>query len=202
MHYFDPHAAKTDKQHTISTTIATIPLTLTTCPGLFSWKDVDKGSRILLHTLAQSDIQPQRILDSGCGYGVLSIRCAKKRPQSHVTCIDINHVATDMTQRNMTDNNIAPDRYNVVTSNIITHQDTKFDLVITNPPFSAGKETCFWLYKQAKDLLSPWGQIRSVVPTKKWAKSHAAFLSDLYGTMQYTALQSGYRVIVSTKKER
>ncbi|AFU97408.1 methyltransferase [Simiduia agarivorans] len=48
--------------------------TLRSKPGTFGWQKLDEGSLLLLATLAEhrDTIQPRRILDLGCGYGLLT----------------------------------------------------------------------------------------------------------------------------------
>lgn len=213
MHYFDKDAAQADKQHTITYDVQWKQTDIVSCQWLFSSKKIDRGTEILIKTLEEQQRNNKNIfhiLDIWCGYGPLTIRALLSFPDAHVTAIDPNSVATDFTLTNIEKivqnkkektekKKERSDRYDVLTQSDLHSITKQFDLIITNPPFSAGKQLCFWLYQQAYDRLAPWWQLRSVVPTKKWAKSHGQYFSELFGTMSYKGLESGYRVIVGEK---
>ena len=64
-------------------------LSLQSKPGIFGWKKIDVGTRLLIEALPDSifDNQPT-VLDLGCGYGLLSAYSASKG--ATVTATDNN----------------------------------------------------------------------------------------------------------------
>src|SRR5258706_14931528 len=73
-------------------------LTLHSTWGLFSHKQVDEGSGLLLDQLK---IEPDAsILDLGCGYGALGLTAAKLAPRGTVDLVDKDFVAVEYAERN------------------------------------------------------------------------------------------------------
>ena len=123
---------------------------------------------------------PKKILDIGCGSGILSLFCATKYPDSNITALDLNEAAVSLTQLNFVNNNIA----NVVEviCEDFSQFETKdrFDLIISNPPYfvnstksekshleiarhqdSLSIET---LLVQAERYLTPTGELMLILP--------------------------------------
>ena len=73
-------------------------LTIHSSWGLFSPKEVDSGSRLLMDFLEikESDV----CLDMGCGYGVIGLVMAKLAPNGKVYMVDRDFVAVDYAKKN------------------------------------------------------------------------------------------------------
>lgn len=72
----------------------------------------------------------ERILEIGCGSGVVSIHCA--RNGCIVTSGDINPKAVELTKRNAADNNVTIDVHETDVYSAITR---KFDTILFNLPY-------------------------------------------------------------------
>ena len=59
------------------------------------------------------------MLDLGCGSGILSAAGALLLKQGHVTAVDIQENAVTTTEKNMSANKIAPERYTVICGNVL-----------------------------------------------------------------------------------
>ena len=68
--------------------------------GVFSKKNIDYGSYLLLETYLKEDIRNVRVLDVGCGYGFLGI-VISVLTDSYVDMIDVNKRAVHLTKRNI-----------------------------------------------------------------------------------------------------
>jgi len=108
--------------------------------GLFSSLSIDRGSRLLLKTLAQnSDMDFNRILDVGCGYGTLGLSLAAKIPKSSVLMQDRDHLAAGFSKMNKDLNKIKnAEIFTELAFKGLENED-KFDLVISNIPAKAGQ---------------------------------------------------------------
>ncbi|WP_225639446.1 16S rRNA (guanine(1207)-N(2))-methyltransferase RsmC [Candidatus Profftia sp. (ex Adelges kitamiensis)] len=105
-------------------------LSIATLPGVFSFNKLDIGSKILL-SIFQSDIKG-KILDVGCGAGVLSAVIGKISPRVNLTLIDVSAPALAASQMTLTINSI---QGKVIPSDIYSNVKGCFDIIISNPPF-------------------------------------------------------------------
>jgi release factor glutamine methyltransferase len=72
----------------------------------------------------------KRLLEMGCGTGLIALHAAKNGAQ--VTAADINPHAVECTKRNAARNNL---RIEVVQSDLFDKIDGSFDLIAFNPPY-------------------------------------------------------------------
>ena len=72
----------------------------------------------------------ERVLEIGCGSGVVSIHCA--RNGCSVTCGDINPRAVELTRRNAAENGVALD---VRETDVYSGIDGRFDTIVFNLPY-------------------------------------------------------------------
>lgn len=81
-----------------------------------------------------TEIRGKRALDIGCGSGVYSVALLKAGAE-HVTALDINGSAAEVTYENAAINHLDPARLACVTGDLARYvPDEPFDLVIANPP--------------------------------------------------------------------
>lgn len=132
-------------------------LEFTTTWGLFSPREIDSGTDLLLK---YCDIKSDdHILDLGCGYGPLGIALAKDAPNGSVTMLDKDFVAVDYARRNLIANRIPQGQ--VLLSNGLAQlpKDQRFSTVVSNIPAKVGKELMsIFLYDIDQHLL-PGGQL-------------------------------------------
>ncbi len=67
--------------------------------GVFSKETLDYGSRALLETITKLDITG-KVLDMGCGIGVIGILLKKYKSDIDLTLIDVNERAVELTKIN------------------------------------------------------------------------------------------------------
>ena len=110
---------------------------LETLPGVFSAKKLDAGSQLLLEALPKfiGHKPPRRIVDLGCGTGVLGIAAATLWPETQVLLADADARAIECAQLNIRRLGLG-DRCQVVWWDALeTPPDSRFDLALVNPPF-------------------------------------------------------------------
>ncbi|MCK3658803.1 16S rRNA methyltransferase [Pasteurellaceae bacterium Pebbles2] len=130
-------------------------------PGVFSAAELDQGTDLLLSTI--DDNIRGRVLDLGCGAGVIGAFIQQKNPTTTLLMCDIHAMAIASAQRTLSENKLAG---TVVASDVFSHIDGKFDLIISNPPFHDGIDTAYravtQLIEQAKSKLNKGGELRIV----------------------------------------
>ncbi len=129
-------------------------LTLISQPGVFSHGRVDEGSALLIATLTkQLTISAGKVLDLGCGCGLLGAWLLKQHPKLQLTAADVSGFALNATRATLQANQL---KGKVVAADIFTGLDEcappeGYDLIISNPPFHTGKATD---YELASRLIS------------------------------------------------
>jgi 16S rRNA (guanine1207-N2)-methyltransferase len=114
-----------------------IEILLETLPGVFSAKKLDAGSQFLLEALPRyiGHKPPRRVVDLGCGTGVLGIAAATLWPETRVLLADADARAVECARMNVERLGLA-DRCEVVWWDAREPTpDSRFDLALVNPPF-------------------------------------------------------------------
>ena len=107
-------------------------------PGVFSWDSLDAGSRVLVETMK---IRPaDRVLDLGCGCGIVGLAAAKMAVQGQVYLVDSNAIAVEAARRTLSLNSVINAQVHLSDSAAAV-QEIAFDIVVTNPPFHQGRQT-------------------------------------------------------------
>lgn len=75
-------------------------------------------------------IPGNKVLEIGCGTGIISIYCAKMGRS--VTCCDISEAALDCTEKNALRNSVAID---LINSSLFDNIEGRFNTIIFNPPY-------------------------------------------------------------------
>ncbi|WP_020620129.1 class I SAM-dependent methyltransferase [Paenibacillus daejeonensis] len=164
--------------------------------GVFSKTGVDFGSRLLIETMDFA--ADARVLDVGCGYGPIGLSAAKLAPAGKVTMIDINARAIELARENAQLNGVANAR--ILQSDLYEAvRDERFDVLLTNPPIRAGKETVHRIYEEGAALLTSGGAMWVVIQKKQGAPSTLAKLETLFDNVQEITKDKGYRIFKATK---
>ncbi|EKM0373634.1 16S rRNA (guanine(1207)-N(2))-methyltransferase RsmC [Cronobacter turicensis] len=136
-------------------------LTIKTLPGVFSRDGLDVGSDLLLSTL--SPHTKGKVLDVGCGTGVLAAVLASHSPKVRLTLCDVSAPAVEASRATLAANGFEGE---VIASNVFSEIKGRFDMIISNPPFHDGMETSFeaaqTLIRSAVRHLNIGGELRIV----------------------------------------
>lgn len=170
-------------------------LNFTTTWGLFSPREIDEGSKLLLEYVTVQD--GQKVLDLGCGYGALGVPLGRQTPSGRVTMVDKDFVAVDYAQRNAVANHVNNAR--VMLSNGLQQLDSEtFDLVVTNLPAKSGKELYYIMFNDVFESLSPGGCFYIVTITGLRRFVQRAF-GEIFGNYEKLKQGKTYTVAVACK---
>ena len=166
-----------------------------TSSGIFSKDKIDKGTLLLAENM-QID-EEDKVLDIGCGIGVLGIIAAKLY-NANVVLSDINERAVMLAKKNLKLNNVKAEIFQGNLYEKIT--DSDFDDVLSNPPQTAGKEVCFKLIEESKNHLKKYGRLQLVARHNKGVKTLSKKLEEVFGNVKVIAKKAGYWVYLSVKE--
>lgn len=145
--------------------------------GVFSKNKIDYASLFLVKTfLDNKNKEYNNILDIGCGYGFIGITLSKLL-NKYVDMADINKRAIHLCKMNIELNNVDA---SVLESNIYENITNKYDLIITNPPIRAGKETLLNFIYGGIERLNKNGELWFVINKDQGAKSLKKELEKKY----------------------
>lgn len=195
-HYFTKSPKSLSKKIIIKTKIKGVEILINSDSGIFSSKEIDFGSKLLIEN---SKIKGKEVLDLGCGYGIIGIAIKKLNPDISLTLVDINKRAVSLTKENCSLNNIDA---NVFCSDLFAHPELsnkKFDTILTNPPFSAGKKICFNFIEQSFKHLNNNGILFLVAPHNKGGESLKKKMLEIFGNAGEVAKKAGFRVYIGIK---
>lgn len=158
--------------------------------GVFSKDKIDYGSRLLLESYLDCNLVKRRVLDMGCGYGLIGI-VISKMTDSFVTLVDVNKRALHLASRNIVENNVKCETF---LSDVYSEVTDKYDVIITNPPIRAGKECVLNILKNARDYLNYDGELWYVIRKDQGVKSINKLLENYY-KLEIIAKSKGFYVI-------
>lgn len=125
--------------------------------GLFSPREIDEGTRLLLHHVT---VGPDAdCLDLGCGYGPIGLTLSALAPQGQTLMVDKDFVAVEYAERNAALNGLKNARALLSNGFAQIPPEARFDLVASNVPAKVGKELLSILLHDAHARLRPGGQL-------------------------------------------
>jgi 16S rRNA (guanine1207-N2)-methyltransferase len=198
-HYFSENPKSTFIKEKFETEPLGEKININSGSGLFSLKEIDFGTELLIKN-AKIINENSKILDLGCGYGIVGIALKKHNPNLDVTLVDINDRAIQLSKKNCDENDTECAVYK---SNIFTNpklHDEKFDVILTNPPFSAGKSVCIEFIKQSYEHLNKKGLLELVAPHNKGGESLKKIMLEVFGNVDELVKKRGYRVYCSVRR--
>lgn len=171
-------------------------LKFTTDAGVFSKSGVDYGSQVLIREMIFAE--HATVLDVGCGYGPIGITAAKLAANGHVTMIDINERAVELSKKNAKLNGVS--NVTVLQSDVYSAVlDKRFDCILTNPPIRAGKDVVHQIFEQGYELLNENGEMWVVIQKKQGAPSAFAKLEQMFAEVEEVTKDKGYRIFRAKK---
>jgi len=176
-------------------------------PGVFSAERLDIGTSFFLDNLPDQAGQI-RIIDLGCGNGVVGLVLALDNPDAEVTFIDESYLAMASAELTTQGNLDTTEQCEFIVgdslSQLRNHQgipDGSVDLVFTNPPFhddhALSDATAWQMFTDAHRVLRSNGQLW-VIGNRHLA--YHAKLKRIFGNCDIIASNSKFVVFRSTRK--
>lgn len=176
-HYFSNDELKSEL-HLIKVKIFDREYSFYTDNGVFSKGKLDFGTRTLLESLPLDDIKG-KVLDVGCGYGVIDI-ILSKITDANYEGVDVNKRALHLAEMNAKLNNISNVKF--YESNCYENVNDKYNVIITNPPIRAGKKIVYDIVMNARNHMEDDGVLYIVIRKEQGAKSMLRDLEEYYIT--------------------
>ena len=194
-HYFSEAPSSKPKYGKIIALILGRKFEFLTCSGVFSYKKIDRGTELLIKHMKIEE--NDRVLDIGCGYGVLGI-VAAKLTKNKVILTDINKRAIKLAKRNLQLNHIK--NAEVRRGNLYEPvKDEIFDVILCNLPMTAGLEVVYKIIEGAKKRLREGGSLQVVV--RKGHRLVKNKILEVFGNVEVLSKSGGYRVFLAKKRE-
>lgn len=193
-HYYFEQQKSLLKLKKIKQRIKGIEFDFYTASGVFSKERIDKGTLVLAENMVID--KNSKVLDIGCGIGVLGVIAAKFF-NANVIMSDINRRAVMIAKKNIELNNVKAEIYQGNLYEKIKHKD--FDVILSNPPQTAGKELCFKLIEKSKEHLKDGGSLQLVARHNKGGKTLSKKMEEVFGNVKVIAKKKGYWVYMSGK---
>ena len=200
-HYFSEKPEIKSEKKRIKYTIQNKKFEFITDNGVFSKSKVDFGTDLMLNEFLKKnrglEAEKIRILDIGCGYGVVSVVLKSFYPEISITLSDVNERALELSEENLKKYGI--NDYHIIKSDTFEKITEKFDVILSNPPIRAGKDIIFKIYSEAYEHLNENGKFYCVIQTKHGAKSTQKKLIEIFGNCDTVTIDGGYRIFLSKK---
>jgi 16S rRNA (guanine1207-N2)-methyltransferase len=164
-------------------------------PGVFSHRHVDVGARRLMDAMELD--RGARVLDIGCGAGVVALAAASRSDDIVVHAIDSSARAVECARRGAELNEL---------HNVTTELNAEggvcggasYDLVLGNPPYYAGFRIAEYFVAEGQKALRPGGKILLVTKHPDWYRENMArWFADVT-----IVEQKGYYVVHGTRDNR
>lgn len=194
--YFENNDKLKSEERELSFYFRNQTLKFTSDLGVFSKGGIDFGSSLLLKNLIIKD-NVKSVLDVGCGYGTIGITIAKTNPTVHVTMVDVNLRAINLTKKNCEKNGVT--NYEVFESYAYDNVEKTYDVVVSNPPIRAGKQVVHTIILGAFEHLNEGGSMWCVIQKKQGAESALKVLREKYSNVVIHSKDKLYYIIEAIK---
>jgi 16S rRNA (guanine1207-N2)-methyltransferase len=189
-HYFTADPSVPFKRSTFTCEVWGRELTLTSGSGVYSNGRLDVGTAVLFR-----ETEPPsggRILDLGCGYGVIGLAIASTS-SAVVTGVDVNERALLLANENAAALELS-DRFVALPPEAVA-PDAAYDEIWSNPPIRIGKDALHSLLLTWLPRLVPGGRAVMVVGKNLGGDSLQRWLTEQSYPTSRLASAKGFRVL-------
>lgn len=166
------------------------PVTLMSLPGVFSHGRLDKGTAVLLGQLTQ--VPDGRVLDFGCGCGVLGLALALFPGKRFVEMVDVDALAVWSANATFAVNGADGKAYG---SDGLSDVHGRYAAVFTNPPFHQGVKTDYAATEKfIRELPGVLGPQSTATIVANDFLQYPALIEGVVGHCEELTHKSGFRV--------
>lgn len=170
-------------------------VSLETSNGLFSPRHIDRGTlQMLEHAKIDSGM---RILDLGCGCGIVGIVAAKIAGEENVFMSDADPLAVEIARRNAVRNGVSGVRI-LLSKGFESIDASQFDLILSNPPYQSDFSVAKSFIEKGFNRLKIGGRLVMVTKRREWYKNK---LISVFGGVEIVEAD-GYYVFTSERRTR
>ncbi|QES47079.1 50S rRNA methyltransferase [Streptomyces venezuelae] len=179
-------------------------LTVVNHAGIFCADRLDVGTRFFLQSIP-TNTAGARVLDLGCGNGVVGTAVAVADPDAEVVFTDESYQAV-ASARATFEANVRTDRWRaefLVGDGVADLPPGSVDLVLNNPPFHSHQATtdatALRMFAQSRKVLRPGGELWVVANRHMGYHTH---LRRLFGNSEVVASEPRFVVLRAVKREK
>ena len=163
-------------------------------PGVFAHGRLDNGTALLLDTLAT--LSPTGdVLDFACGAGLIGACIAAQHADARVTLLDTSALALRATEETLKVNGL---NGTVLASDGLAQIDSRYDMVVSNPPIHIGIKTDnqlgMRLLESVHDHIRPGGKLVMVanvhLPYEKWLSKRFKRFGEISANENYKVIEA------------
>ncbi len=170
-----------------------IELVLNTNEEVFSPTAVDKGTKAMLSFVEFKE--NDKVLDLGCGCGVVGIVAAKQIGAEHVVMCDVSENAVQLSKQNASANGV--DGVTIRQSDGLREiSETGFTLILSNPPYHTDFAVAKGFIEDGFKKLVIGGKMVMVTKRLDWYRNK---LSSVFGGVTVKE-KDGYYVFLAEKR--
>lgn len=179
----------------ISAKIKDVDMVFETAPSIFSPNSIDNGTLAMLSVI---DFLPcDKVLDLGCGYGIVGILAGKLIGEENVIMCDVSEQAIEYATKNLHINNVPNIRIRL-SDGYKNVEEGDFTLILSNPPYHADFSVPKHFIEVGFKKLVMGGKLIMVTKRLDWYKNK---LTSVFGGVKVHEI-NGYYVFIAEKRTR
>lgn len=168
-------------------------ISLETQKGLFSPEHIDRGTLAMLsHVKFDSGM---RIMDLGCGCGIVGIVAAKIAGEENVFMSDADPKAVEAARRNAERNGVSGVTL-FVSDGFRDVDASDFDLILSNPPYQTDFSVAKGFIEKGFNRLKIGGKLYMVTKRREWYKNK---IISVFGGVEIRETD-GYFVFIAERR--
>jgi len=175
-------------------------LRMVSLPGVFAHGRLDRGTGLLLETLEEltdSDHPQGSVLDFACGIGLIGMSLLLRDPSLKLTFLDNSALALESARLSLQANDM---QANLLPSDGLNEVTTKFDWIVSNPPFHRGVATNLEIsrrfFEQSASALTRNGRI--LIVCNRHLPYHA-WLADHFSSVETVSDNNEFKVLLGSR---